>query len=115
MIDLNMKVRAKKDGKMFPLHEGIYFCYKNKTYDATILEGDEENGGDYYYVDDETGGEYHGMDGEFFNEYFELKSDVDDWYDFFMRNSPSFNNMSMDMQGQLCMDAVEFERVMKNG
>jgi hypothetical protein len=73
MIDLNLKVRAKKDGKMFPLHEKKYFCYKNEIYDAAILDGDEEDDGDFYYVRDELGGDLHGMDKEFFNEYFELK------------------------------------------
>ena len=71
MIDLNLIVRAKKDGKM---EDGRYFCYKYETYHAAILDGDEDDdGGDFYYVEDENeDGKYelHGMDKEFFDEYF---------------------------------------------
>jgi len=68
-MDMNLIVKAKKDGQM---DNGIYFCYKNEIYHAAILDGDEEDDGDFYYVDDEHDGSEHGMDKEFFDEYFEV-------------------------------------------
>lgn len=34
---------------------------------------------------------------------------ADDWYEFFMEHSPSFRNLSMDMQGEMVMDAVNHQ------
>jgi len=70
-MNLNLIVKAKKDGKM---NDGRYFCYRNDNYYATILDGDEEDDGDFYYVEDvmDELSELHGMDKDFFDEYFEI-------------------------------------------
>ena len=34
---------------------------------------------------------------------------TDEWYAFFMEFSETFRNLSMDMQGEMCIDAVNYE------
>jgi hypothetical protein len=71
-MKFDMRVRARKDGFM---NDGAPFCYRGFFYEATVLPGTEEEGGDYYFVMDENNddplSEPHGMDKEFFDEHFD--------------------------------------------
>ena len=83
-MDFNLKVKAIKDGKM---DEGEFFCYKDKTYRATIIKDayadDDFDDNDAYHVEDELNltefpldyekyGFAHEMPEDFFKEYFEI-------------------------------------------
>jgi hypothetical protein len=105
-MKFDMKVRAKKDGFM---NDGAPFCYKGFFYEATVLPGTEEEGGDYYFVMDENNNdplaEPHGMDKEFFDEHFEVPFE-DLLYNFLNKNSEDFRKLSMDRQGEIITDCV---------
>lgn len=106
-MDFNIKVTAKKDGRMND--NGTFFCYKGKLYDACILPGDDKEG-DFYYVMDENNNDPlaqpHGMDKEFFDEYFDLPMS-DKLYFFLKENSAIFRGLSMDRQGEIISDAIK--------